>query len=1805
MNSIQAIANPSMEMNTLFQNTEEDFKDGFYPHQLIYKGRLFLLEFNSYVDYDWIPDHIKRKYQIVDLFNEEGWLTTEGKVELGKLKLSPWDIPSRKHVPHLWFDAWSSKRGYYWSKTIINLTEPAQPHMALTPVSSPKMIPYKNQRKKKQRELSDKDKKKIDRKIKRDLKFVDNHPAQPHVDLFGVAPIVEQMADFNEQISRVDFESLNEMVTKLNQSGVITPESINTFKKLADNTNDAAQKVNDFANSDWINYMSNLGKTATENVNLSTIGKIGSIILVITSAYKLYNERSKTNLSLLIATGVFAFMMFEDKLKIVKLLAEFYSSLDLNTEEDKAEPQMYTETVEGLIKGIIALLTGYVSFTVGKDIPQNIFKNLNSYNRVYTNAKDIVMFIIKTLETLTNWVRMNVFGCNDSMRFFQSENPILQEILDRIDHINAEVRENRFYANDENFMYITTTEQLIAQFLRATPNDQHSSNLIRELQLSKSKIEKLKDSMAATNYSLASLRQEPVAIMLRGGAGVAKSISGCFLNYRLGCDLLEGDQISEFKKNVANFIFYRLAGNRWWDTYKNHFITFYDDFGQERDFSGNEHSVYTEFIRIMNSAPCPLPCAAVEQKGTKYFQSKIIVATSNMSEPKAETIISMDAFKRRWDLLYTVVPKEQFADEGKLAGCVGGIKFDRSKLPTVEIEGVRETVLDADFSYYVKTDWKGNELGPRQTFESVVNEVKDVFYRKRRWHALQQQQLNNLMARYANERPETVKLQCDFGSLKFNELYQKACGVEMPKRKDNDRLEELSKSFGDSLEFPEDIQMEEVPAEPQMGLFDHLPTDFLREPKDEDPVVEDKLEDIPEQYKEMVDIFIANKSVSTQDLYGLNKMHDNRWDFQRPRRMYCELLMSYGRVTMKWMDEEISTLDYARWIGKHRHLYIHRTTWDFVVNSTNLRQMYTSLKVLAIEKLKAALGGIQDVVDWLIVNLPIAIPIIIFTICFLIKTAITKTLETLGRVIFGITEPQTGGYQKMPGRQKMERNSSKILASVPRNQAQAGMDLGGADLLNSICKNNSYELLLRDPDGTFNRLGYATFIKERICIVPYHFITMLAAQASEVPERWSYHLEFRRPGKVQNYSYFCTVEDFISGHKDSSLTDNDLVLVQCPRNFQPHRDITHKFIMNEDLKNIHRGIDLRVTFPDFEERKAAYVIGAPYANKRVEIGADYWEIRNSVQYSGAAFRPGECGALVSHQNTKLLRKLFAFHTAGITSSNTGYGSIVTQEMLNESMKNFVITVEMQYEPEVATAQIAPFNQGNMNEIGMTLKSPSMPTKIDLMKTELYGKWNDLFTPDEAPAEINMIYRKPLMEKSYAKYRTHDFIPDNDEWDEIVWDELNWMKKNSPNEVPKRILSYEEAIAGIEGEVHFRSIDRSTSSGYPYNVTKGYGKKSDFFGKEPEFNFDNPKAIELKKLTMEYRKNCENGIWRPQEYTDFPKGELLPKHKVEAGKVRLVSGCGMVYLGAVRMDFGSFMLWMIKNNIHNGTTIGTNVYGADWDLLVRKLMAKNLNKKGAGDYGGFDGSLLVFLMFLCLDYINRWYNGRLIDNARRTVEFLDIVFSVHVYNGFVFQWCSGMPSGNPLTPIVGSLCNKFVLRWTWNVLMARANIVAFFSAEVYLCVQSDDNVWSVTPEYSDIYNEYTVGPVLAQLGMKYTPEVKTKSFEEGVDRNLCDIEYLKRSFRYDETLRRWVAPLRLQKLLEMPYWHRNNDNRSTFQKTEQVVMELALHGKEVWEKYAPRIIREYEDVFGNTMGWFRCTTYQSCLETISKCDSSMI
>lgn len=841
------------------------------------------------------------------------------------------------------------------------------------------------------------------------------------------------------------------------------------------------------------------------------------------------------------------------------------------------------------------------------------------------------------------------------------------------------------------------------------------------------------------------------------------------------------------------------------------------------------------------------------------------------------------------------------------------------------------------------------------------------------------------------------------------------------------------------------------------------------------------------------------------------------------------------------------------------------------------------------------------------------------------------------------TQYKTGEFQSNDKFKNYQANKAIIARQqkpvIPNYEFGSDLDPNGNALVDKIVSGNFYRLTMKKAGKDhWSAIGHTIFIVGRKCLMPYHFID---AFNRDIQEGKGYQLvrfsQESKEDRMEKIIFECPIEDILNKFLNRQCLDHpyDICLLDMPDVFKRHKDITANFMRFADFDTSQT---MNIRMDKYEKRTGflskSYCSGANFEYEAVMAIEGDTLLRTPlvVAYSMPT-NSGDCGALVSIVDPRTRgQKILGYHFAAFKEQRIGLTQMVCQEFFPFLLGNRPIpSVDLtevsgrlpRYEavfrevPELEDPKtpvqrdLLPEEpaEGEMGDSDIDSDPPTMstvvmlnnhpgfavldsnpkyiptaPTCTKIIPSPLYEKWGP---SKKAPAKLRP-FRTPdgIIDpgrKALDGFCRNTKVPNQIKLRQCVSEYFDFVYANSNIDVQRRVLSFEEAAAGLEFDPDFCCIDRSTSPGYPWNciIHPLKGKKR-FFGSEGPFDFSSKECQELRKQCLDMIDCLQDGIRVPQVFTDSLKDELRPREKVRTGNTRLFSAGNVALLIVSRMLFGSFQLFYVKNKIHNGGTLGMNPYSDDWHYLASQLLSmpdsNGVNYIGAGDYSGYDKSEVPLPHEYIVDEINKFYDDEFI--LARTTLIKELTHSRHIFRGVIYQWHGGMPSGHPLTSLMNCIYNHVSFRMCWKSMLRDCEDMidlgdCAFDKHVKLYVHGDDNVFAVSPKYAELFNpEFISEAMFDTMGLVYTSETKSQS---AVDwRSLSQVEFLKRSFRYDSEIRMFVAPWRLSELLECLYWTKDNSQRIQIvhDKMELVLRELSLHGREVFERYSHIITKAY-------------------------------
>jgi hypothetical protein len=160
----------------------------------------------------------------------------------------------------------------------------------------------------------------------------------------------------------------------------------------------------------------------------------------------------------------------------------------------------------------------------------------------------------------------------------------------------------------------------------------------------------------------------------------------------------------------------------------------------------------------------------------------------------------------------------------------------------------------------------------------------------------------------------------------------------------------------------------------------------------------------------------------------------------------------------------------------------------------------------------------------------------------------------------------------------------------------------------------------------------------------------------------------------------------------------------------------------------------------------------------------------------------------------------------------------------------------------------------------------------------------------------------------------------------------------------------------------------------------------------------------------------------------------------------------------------------------------------------------------------------------------------------------------------------------MTAVLNSMYNSISMRIVWQLVMKDTDYssLLYFSKFVSMLSYGDDNLINIANEVIGLFNQNTITEGYALFGMSYTDE--NKSTDVVPSREITEVSFLKRTFVMYRG--RCLAPLSLDSVIETISWVRGADDIETTcsMTVDSSLRELCLHTEEIFDLWAPRIVR---------------------------------
>jgi hypothetical protein len=1330
-------------------------------------------------------------------------------------------------------------------------------------------------------------------------------------------------------------------------------------------------------------------------------------------------------------------------------------------------------------------------------------------------------------------------------------------------------------------------------------------------------LKNLYEKATASGAFRAGPRIEPIVVYLHGTSGVGKS----GMMWPLATDILKVDGIPETcqgKKDPTREIYMRNVEQDFWDGYKNQRVVVYDDFAQIVDSAGKPNPEFMEVIRTGNLAPYPLHMATIEEKSKTYFNSRAIICTSNCSvdQIKPESIACKEAVRRRFDLVGEVQVRPMF----RMTGEDGKIYLDCKKVE--RITGSPKPSLDV-YSILLRNPLTGRlihdtPLSYYEFMRLVIQKYKDRFTRSTTMKDFLEEYAElplNAQALTPSEEEQwlrdldaeakLIELQGLTGWTgrqidEFFDIYPQIRSLIHPDTQpafDDFSVLMGAGRDGDKYKTWDQIQVEwtEMVSD-QERLWTDDAARQLKQMVKKDTMLLFSLGDLIEGIRECTvrhsRKIVERLRAESNGWITKVKSFCTRVADEIKKHPYISIglalipFIAFGIGQYMKSTKNVASgppLDhYHEGLARgERTLHRHHCMWcDEIYEHTHvIKSVEESIHYPQVcgkcDRAGTAVrfgerngeSGFEVLRGHKMRFVP-----------FAFVTEITGSGDVHTRKPASMRTELTGSGDVHTRKKKTihtELTGSGDPTTKKKNNAVVEIDEVGDDYEPIISEDKIEAQLLSDPNalqvskkilhnmynvdvkknGAWGARIKMCFIVGRVALTAGHLIPYLegseAVRISNGTVREGHVIPTEKVKWVR-----LTGKDGVS---------KDQALLVFPKSIHDHADITGSIATSTEMTRFN-------TVNGCLLSPADGVVVMRYGQVRSNniardyddnLGNKYW-LRSSYQYN-LETKDGDCGAILMGVHVGLARKIIGVHVAG--TIGIGMSSPLNIEDIQRGLASISMDAQVSLcldpllRAPVAGEKIA-LPEGDFVPVGKALYKVASPSKTALRESNVHGLITE---PTTAPSALRPknVGGKRVDPMQQGLKKAGKIPPSLDSTRlAIAINDVERIVNTLPDPNHARVLTDEEAVAGVEDDPFLAPINRKSSPGFPLTKDKkGMPGKTKWLGSE-EYKLD----PEIKKEMAEMIENAIKNKRTPTIWTDTLKDERRLIEKVMFAKTRVFAAGPMVFTLVFRKYFLGFAAHCAKNRIDNEISIGTNVYSLDWTRTAERLCSKG-DKVIAGDFSNFDGTLVLELLAEIVEIINKFYDDGEENAQIRRVLWREIVNSVHVCDDNVYLWTHSQPSGCPITAILNSLYNSISMRYVWLTVMPEEfKTMKAFNDHVAMVSYGDDNCVNISDTVIDHFNQLTIADGYQEIGMTYTDE--TKSGNMVPYRRLDEIGYLKRGFKWNEDEHQYVAPLDLSVVLEMINWVRGDFDREekTIENMETSAFELSLHGREVFEHW---------------------------------------
>ncbi len=1437
-----------------------------------------------------------------------------------------------------------------------------------------------------------------------------------------------------------------------------------------------------------------------------------------------------------------------------------------------AAAQVILEKQGGLEKNLYALGTAGIicaiaGFTFKKsdtilELIHNALPDLGRFDAAKRGWRGFVDALLSAAQSVIDWIAKRLgkepIKIKSDPFFFIEE--YVAKVFRLRDEFSSGIRDqSTLYKANELY----AEAQKVISEVRALGGTDYQ---LRDVAACKQVCSSIIEYLGQMNITTSGQRIAPVPILITGAPGVGKTVLMNWAWPVVAAKTLPVDELRQFKSNRGNYVYNFNQADKYYSGYRGQEHMIIDEFAFLRDTSGSE-SVFAEFIMMVNNNAYCLNMAALEDKARFYYRSKFLWLTTNRNSFQPDSMPSVQepgAVVRRLDFAWMACISREYATESTRDERPENRVLDRTKLPKK---------IDKSFAHlklHRFTNVKNGEISPDGiSATEFIDEVVSEFHRV-------QSEGRDMLDMVDDSVDEIMRARL----TKEGEVESQGASSTRKKR-------ELETIVGDSVDDT---------------IIDRMAQECGLECQGGTPV--------SAQERAGCDCAICHRIPYR---ITFENFHDSIRDVAKldGDRVRITRASKNAVVTREEFDSMIARIPQRVRDGMTK---VSSTYQSDCIREVAMRDGMDAMQLFIDYVVSCRLSvSFTDVFnkDYLAAKIPFALNIASFFSQIALGFGIVKFILYM---FAGKTPKSYEGDEPTCVRQAYVEpeavyNLRRVRVRAPPKRAQLGIN-GVEDVSMSVIKKNCFRVRCISQGGKKEYSAVITMIRSQVALVPFHVMEAWCdaflhdedayLECRQTVQTNPVNGETKTPGQNIYLKNICDAEvdpdgvrAAIIAHKRVGGEDEDAVLVFLPT-MRRGSDIIHHFLP--------RGYQIPVGTHSYFAGINPYTYGTDTKTGMCQYAANtrYEDCQAAhAIVSSYTTRKGDCGTLVGIVSPTAQRAFYGIHVAGNPHGQpTAYAIRTAREDLLEACRELAvdnnIAVDSVPESVPPNTKLVLEEQGGEGPFGVVpiahVKASPIPMKTALIQSPLFGRLSHECTVE--PANLRMYKGVGALEFASFKYNAYiKGIPLN-----TLRMAARIVAKNILGGKPpvyRRKLTIEEAVQGIEGDQYMNAIPRKTSAGIPWKELWSQPGKIEAMGVGPDITFD---SDAMKAVMFEVRwceKSILGGVRPLFVYSSFLKDELRPKGKA----ARMISSAPF-HLGImIRQHFMGFCHHMVTNRLTNGVAIGTNPMSEEWTILGDRHANMCVI---SGDFSRFDCTMEPNVMEEVRHIINQFYSDYGSDDyVVRNALFDEMVFSRHSFFGAVYEWIGCNPSGNyitaPLNSMVSqiegySVCVDIVekdlilndpLIWHRGV-----DVEAFIISEasgVIITVYGDDILISSA---DGKFSFRAFKQTFAKWGITFTDETKGDT-DEDVMRTIDEVAFLKRGFlrTHPTDSKRRIAALSLETILNTIQWMKRTDaHHADFKdKVEGMLVELAAHGKPVYEKHQRGICDAWtSSIYGVTL-----------------------